>query len=183
MIKKTVRYQDWDDQTQVEDLYFHLSKSDVLGELTLIDRMERFKEEVVEGPQRDLSTAEKQEMVDLIRTFMRLSYGRRVDSKQFRKSPEIWAEFESTQAFEAYFWLLFTDPNEFTSFMTGILPPDLMAQAKQQLGDADLVKLGESVGTTQPVEDITAPPIPQPEKPVEEMSAEELKERLRKLEG
>ena len=172
MIKKTVKFEDWDGTSRSEELCFHLSKKDVLQELSLIDRMERFKAEVVDAPKRELTTPEKQEMVDLIKTFLRLSYGQLIDGRSFRKSPEIWAEFEGTMAFETYFWLLFTDENEFKAFMTGLLPPDLMAQAKQELGDADLAKLGEHKGYLR-----------KPEKPMEEMSAEELKDRLRQLEG
>lgn len=181
MIKKTVSYTDWDGKPVTEDLYFHLNKNDVLGELSLIDRMEAFKT-IIDAPERELSTPEKQEMVDIIRAFMRLSYGERKDARTFRKSPEIWADFEGSGAFEAYFWSVFNDQNEFKNFMTGILPEDLMTQARQQLTGQERM-IFDQMDTPAP----TPPPIPQPEdtptKPIEEMTPEELKARLAQLEG
>lgn len=179
MIKKTVNYRDWDGKPVTEDLYFHLNRNDVLGELSLIDRMEDFRK-VIEGPERELSTPEKQEMVDLIRAFMRLSYGERKDARTFRKSPDIWADFEGSGAFEVYFWNLFNDQNEFKSFMTGILPPDLLQEARSQMTGQELLMFDQEVAPTPP-------PIPQPEdtpaKPTEEMTPEQLRARLAELES
>lgn len=179
MIKKTVTYTDWDGRQRTEDLYFNLSRNDVLKELSLIDRMERFKAEVIDGAKREMTTAEKQEMVDLIRSFFRLSYGERKDARTFRKSPEIWADFEGSGAFEAYFWQIFTDENEFSNFMQGILPADLLQQARSQMTGQELMMFDETVGTP--------PPIPQPEdtpsKPLNEMTPEQLRARLAELEA
>ena len=177
MLKKQITYENWDGQTVTETIHFHLTKSDVLGELSLLDRFEEFKK-VVEGPKRELTTAEKQELVDLIKTFARLSYGKRLDNGGFRKTPETWQEFLDSAAWDAFFWGLFTNQDEFAAWMSGILPNDLAEEARKQIAQIE--------GQEQlPFQE--APPIPivqdTPPKPIEEMTADELKARLAELQG
>lgn len=176
MLKKTVRYKNVDGDIVTRDLYFHIDETDIASELALIDRFENFKKRVIEGPSRELSVPEKQELVDLIEVFARLSYGVRLPNGEFRKNKEQWLEFREGLAWRAFFWPMLTEENEFNLFMQGIMPDNLAAELRKQLGQMQ--------GQDELPLDDTPPSIPQPvEKPISEMNAEELRARLAQLES
>lgn len=176
MLKKTVTYTDIDEKPVTKDLYFNLRKSDVLGELALIDRFEKFKAIVDEEP-RELTTPEKQEMVDLIKAFARLAYGVRTETGGHRKTEEIWQDFLDSEAWDIFFWELFENPEAFQRWMTGVLPQDLRDEARKQIEEMkgqEALPFGESNVTP------SAPPV---EKPLDQLTPDELRARLAELEG
>lgn len=130
MITKSVTYTDFDGEIQTDLLHFHISKTDLSGELSLMDRVSKM-EARLRGPERELTIPEKQEVLDLVKTIVRLSYGVR-DGKLFRKTPEIWADFAASAAYDELLWKLFNDDTEVFTFVISVLPKDLRDAAEEK---------------------------------------------------
>jgi hypothetical protein len=130
MYKKTVTYKDFNDQTVTEDLYFNLSK----------DNLIKFLEEDPDFPDRlkaDFDREDGPAVFAGIRTLILKSYGiKSADGKSFAKKVNgvpLEDTFEDTAAYSAIMDELLDDLDEAAGFFTGIFPQDLMAQAQAQM--------------------------------------------------
>ena len=142
MLKQTVSYFDFDDNPSQETLYFNLTKTELADNIHLRDELEEMQQ-VFTADKKELSTGEITQLIDLVKTIMRLSYGiRSADGKRFVKSEEQWTEFTQTAAYDAFLYSLFEDPNKAVMFMTGILPKDVRSA------------VDEEIAKTNPAEDI-----------------------------
>lgn len=128
MIKQMLEFVDIDNQRQTRTVMFNLTKFEVEGEMELEiiqERFQRFQDEVIgndpNAPIREMTGPEKREMLAIIKTLVRHAYGIK-DGKRFKKSDEIWAEFEETGAFSAFIYWLFEKPERANAFMSGIWP-------------------------------------------------------------
>lgn len=123
MFKETVTYEDFNGDTQTDILYFNLSKSEMMEmEASFEGGYGKYLEEVVKTDDR---TSIMKAFLDLIKK----SYGvKSEDGKRFIKNLGITEEFEQSLAFEAFFnKLLEGDETYINSFVTGIMPKDLVA--------------------------------------------------------
>lgn len=135
MIKETISYEDFNGEKQVETLYFHLSKTEVIDHMDLQDRFVALSSSLTED--RELREDEVREILDIVKTMMRLSYGQRsADGRHFRKSEEIWDDFKSTAAYDAYLFSLFENPEKAVGFLLGVLPQDVVEEAKKKTAAA-----------------------------------------------
>lgn len=120
MIKKTITYTDYDDNTRTEDFYFNLSRAEVV--------------EMAASDGGDLGTilkniAETKDITGIIKymkTIIAKSHGvKSLDGKRFVKSEEITNAFLQSEAYSELYMEFLTNPNEFVDFVNGILPKDL----------------------------------------------------------
>lgn len=126
MLKQEITYKDFDGNPQTEMLYFNLSKTEMVDLLDLQPRLEKWLK-ITQGEQRNLTTAEVQDLLGIIKLLIEKSYGERSDDgKRFRKSPEIFADFKDSAVYDAFLFGLFEDIQLGLSFMVGILPQDLV---------------------------------------------------------
>lgn len=180
MFKVDHTYEDWDGNTTTETLWFNISKTKLTKNLHLKDQFEDLQKRLIgDGTPRELTTAEVQEMLDLVKTFMRLAYGVRTDDKHFKQGEELWDEFTETAAYDSYLFSLFQDPDKAAEFLTSVLPSDLRAEA-----EAEVSRRLESMNTKiEAVADAdfeqsvlpTAPPVLEPSaKKFEDYSRPEL---------
>lgn len=131
MLKQTVSYTDFNDQDCTETLYFNLTKVELAENLHLIKPLEELQERF-SGPARDVDSEDIRVIMDMVKHFMKLSYGvRSADGKRFAKSEELWTEFTQTAAYDEFLFSLFENPSRTVSFLVGIIPPELRAQAQQ----------------------------------------------------
>lgn len=144
MLKQTVNYTDFDDNECSEVLYFNLTKTELTENMNLKDELEKIQEDFTGDKARQLEEHEIRRILDLVKTFMRLSYGiRSADGKRFVKTPDIWEEFTQTAAYDAFLFGLFETPSKALEFMTGILPKDLRAaalEAAKKEGKSDILR-------------------------------------------
>lgn len=175
MLKQTISYTDFDDKPQVEDLYFNLTKTELMDNLHLTSRFESVQKMLDGGEKRELSEIEIKEILDLVKLIMQLSYGvRSADGRRFAKSEDIWTEFTQTMAYDTYLLSLFQDPNRAISFIVGIMPSDLRDQAQ-----AEMRKRGAETPFLETVNsDVPVAPVNTTKNPME-MSREELLEAMR----
>ena len=132
MLKQTVTYTDFDDVQHTETLYFNISKSELLANIALKDRLEKTAA-MLQGVSRDLTVDEIKEVVELVKIFMKISYGiRSEDGRRFKKNDQIWEEFTETAAYDEFFMSLFTEPNKAVEFLMNVVPKDLREQAEQE---------------------------------------------------
>lgn len=166
MLKKTIKYQDLDGKDLVEDFYFNLSKAEIAEmELSQKGGLTAYLTELV-------SSQDGAAIMAAFKDILRRSYGRRSDDgKRFMKKPEYFEEFLETDAYSVLFMQLVTDAETSAAFINGIVPADLVEQAKVQ-DKPDLVAV-EALR-----QKLAAPPTDE----IETMSAEDLRDRLRQVE-
>lgn len=165
MLKKTVVYTDFNDQTQTEDLYFNVMESEILDNLDLEVDLERVTK-LVSGEKRELVPDEIRIIVDLVKRFMKLAYGvRSEDGRKFRKSEEIWQDFVSGAAYDAFLMSLFKDAEKAWEFLAGVMPKEIRESAQ-----AEVAKQGLSFESGQ----VATPPAVQDAVGVKELSDDEL---------
>ncbi|QXO14078.1 hypothetical protein SEA_ALAINAMARIE_54 [Gordonia phage AlainaMarie] len=125
MLKQSVSYTDFDDNDTTETLYFNLTKTELADNLDLEDELKEIQKDFTGQGNRTLEKHEIRRVLELVKTFMRLSYGvRSSDGKRFIKTDQIWEEFTQTAAYDAFLFSLFQEPEKAFAFMIGILPKD-----------------------------------------------------------
>ena len=117
MISETIKYNDYDGNEREETFWFNLSKAECMEmELSADGGMEKLINKII-------SEQDNKKMVDIFKEIILRSYGEKsVDGKYFRKSPEISANFASTEAYSELFMRLATDADYASKFINGILP-------------------------------------------------------------
>lgn len=159
MLKQTVEYIDFNDNRATETLYFNITKTELSENLYLKDEIERVQQEL-SGDEREMTPAEIQRILDLVKTLMKLAYGvRSDDGKRFIKSEEVWTEFTQTAVYDAFLFSLFEEPENAVSFMLGIIPADLRSQVMSETTEPNLITRVPAQRSVETVELPTEPPV------------------------
>lgn len=117
MLKKTITYKDYDNNTRTEDFYFNLSKAECMEmELSTTGGMQQMIERII-------SEKDNEKIVKIFKEIILKSYGQKSpDGKHFYKSPEISSEFAATEAYSELFMELATDADAAAKFIGAVLP-------------------------------------------------------------
>ncbi|ADD81063.1 gp065 [Rhodococcus phage ReqiPoco6] len=162
MLKQTVEYTDFDDNRCAETLYFNLTKTELAENAHLTDRLEKMQK-MFGGEKRQLETSEIQQLLDLVKTIMRISYGvRSADGKRFIKTEEQWVEFTQTAVYDEFLISMFTDPDKMFAFMYGIMPADMREQAKVEAERLMSERTNQSTDIPTPPPAASATPVDMP---------------------
>lgn len=127
MLKKTIKFTDFDGLAREEDHYFNLTKAELTE-----------WEASVEGGliQMIQKLSQKQDTTKLFPMFKELilkSYGEKSpDGRRFIKSAALSREFEETLAYDELMMELIGSADATTAFIEGILPQDLVAEMHKQ---------------------------------------------------
>ena len=136
MFKKTMTYTDWNGVERTEDIYFNLSKAELLemqlttegGVDNMIQRIVRAKDTVA--------------LVKLYKELILKAYGRKsADGRRFEKSEEISRAFTETPMYSDLYMELSTNDEAATEFITGIMPKDLENEVKKAMNDSSQLSL------------------------------------------
>ena len=132
MLKKTVTYTDYNDNTRTEDFYFNLTKAE-LTEMNLSTTGG------LEQMIRDIITAQDTpKIIAIFKELLLKSYGvKSADGRRFIKSKELSTEFSQTEAFPIIYMELLTDEGSAEKFMTGILPSDMQGTMQNALEESN----------------------------------------------
>lgn len=128
MLKKTMKYVDYDGNTREEDFYFNLTKAELM-EMTLSTSggLDKYIERITK-------TQDTKSLIELFKEIINKSYGiKSDDGKRFIKRPELLEEFTQTEAYSDLFTTLATDEEEAAKFVNGIMPKELLEEAKNQI--------------------------------------------------
>lgn len=124
MLKKTIKYTDFNGTEREEDFYFNLTKAEVMEmEMSTTGGM-------AEMIQRIVSAQDAPAIIKIFKDLVLKAYGQKSpDGKRFIKNDELRDEFVSTEAYSQLFMELATDADAAAKFVNGIMPQDLVQQS------------------------------------------------------
>ncbi|QXO13203.1 hypothetical protein SEA_DEVITOJR_43 [Arthrobacter phage DevitoJr] len=131
MIKKTLTFKNFLNETETADFYFNMSE----GELTLmqiraIDQKHESFSDKLDKISKGLQGAE---LADVIEDLVLRSYGvKSSDGKKFRKNAEILEDFTSSGAYSVLITELFSLEGSLAEFINGVVPDDLVKKANTE---------------------------------------------------
>lgn len=167
MLKKTITYEDYNGKTVTEDFYFNLTQAELI-EMELNE-----KGGLAAMLKRIVESEDGAKIIATFKSIILRAYGvKSEDGRRFVKSQELCDEFAQTPAYSVLFMELATDANTAAEFVKGIVPTAGIAP------DAlDGVISGIAPPKIVPLE------APAPEKPMREMTREELLHALSLKDG
>lgn len=129
MLKKTLKYTDFDGKEVTEDFYFNLTRAEVAemevnastldSDGKIVGGMEAMLNDVV-------ASGSGQRIIEVFKEIIRKSIGRKSDDgKYFFKDTYIWKDFEASSAYSDFFVELLTDPDAAADFIRGVMPIDV----------------------------------------------------------
>ncbi len=122
MLKKTIKYTDYDGNEREEDFYFNLSRAEVT-------EMELSKEGGMSEYIKKISATQNgPELIKLFKEIIIKSYGEKsLDGKRFIKNKELTEAFIQTEAYSELFVELASNADEAVKFINGIMPKNMTA--------------------------------------------------------
>jgi len=128
MLKKTIKYTDYDGNNREEDFYFNLSKTELIEMgLSKEGGLDKFLVKIIQ--ERDA-----QQIIKMLKEILRKAYGEKSnDGKVLMKSEDISRKFECTEAYNDLFMELFSNPDQATEFFLGILPADMRDEIRKNI--------------------------------------------------
>lgn len=127
MLKKVITYTDYNGVERKETFYFNLTKSELMKKFGTGDG-------TVETLQNIVDAKNGRAIMDNFEKLILSAYGEKdADGIHFHKSEAISAAFASTPAYDILFMELVHDDKAAADFVNGILPADIVAEAKAQL--------------------------------------------------
>lgn len=125
-VKKTIRFQDLDEQWVEQDWYFSLGKTDVL-DMDFIHN-----KDVAEYLTKIMKDKNSRELLKVWKDLLFRAVGKRIGN-QLVKNDEILAEFRQGGAYEQFFSELIESDDAGASFFVAIMPSDIQEKvAKEQ---------------------------------------------------
>lgn len=127
MLKKTIRYEDYDGNMREEDFYFNISRA----ELTLMENSEMggMKKRL----ERIVKAQDTPAIMEVLADLIRRAYGEKsLDGKRFIKSEELATAFEQTEAYSELLMELLSDENYAAQFLKDIMPAQIVKAAEEK---------------------------------------------------
>jgi len=117
MLKRTIKYTDFDGNERNEDFYFNLSKAEVTEmELGITGGMTQMLNKIV-------AEQDSKKIVETFKEIILKAYGEKSpDGKRFIKTKELSDNFSYTGAYELLFMELATDAEAAAKFINAVLP-------------------------------------------------------------
>lgn len=128
MLKKTIKFVDYNGVERTEDFYFNLSKAE-LSEMEL-ETPGGFSAML----QRIASAQDVPSLVKIFKELILRSYGEKSDDgRRFVKSKELSEAFSQTEAYSELFMELATNADAASAFINGIVPADISKEATKEI--------------------------------------------------
>lgn len=125
MLKETIKYTDYNGNEVTEDVYFNLTKPELIKLQASVPG--GFAEKMNNAIQNKNTMA----VVDVYDTLIRKAYGvKSEDGKRFQKTEPILNAFLESEAYATIFMNVISDAEYAQKFVNGILPADLLAQVQ-----------------------------------------------------
>lgn len=123
MLKRTIKYNDYNGVERTEDFYFNLTTAE-------ITEMEMGTEGgLAEMIQRIVAAQDTKAIIKVFKDILLAAYGEKSpDGRRFIKNQEIRDNFEQTEAYSILFMELATDADKAAEFINGIVPENVNKQ-------------------------------------------------------
>lgn len=117
MLKKKIKYTDYDGNEREEEFLFNLTKAEIIEmELGMAGGMQNFIQKIIDT--RDIP-----ELASLWKKIILKAYGEKsADGKRFIKSEELSIAFTQTEAYSELYTELCTNTEAASAFMNAIIP-------------------------------------------------------------
>lgn len=127
MYKETVKYTDYNGVERTEDVYFNLSKAELMEmQLSTAGGFDAMINKLIKA--QDQPTLAK-----VFKDIMLKSYGvPSPDGRRFVKTKELAEEFTQTEAYSDLYMKFITDSDAAAKFINGIMPKSLIEQMAKQ---------------------------------------------------
>lgn len=130
MLKKNIKYTDYNGVERDEDFYFNLSKAEITEmELGTTGGLSEMIQKIID-------TKDIPQIVKLVKDIVLKAYGvKSADGKQFIKINDagvpLSRAFSQTEAFSVLYMELATDADAAAKFVNGIMPADMVTEEAQ----------------------------------------------------
>lgn len=126
MYAKTIEYENYNGDMIKENFYFNLTKSEMaILEAKTPGGWSAYMQSIMD--RKDAPA-----IMEMFEKLLRASYGvKSADGRNFRKSDAIFEDFESCPAYDIMVLDLLTNEEFAKEFIFGIMPKDLVEQAKK----------------------------------------------------
>lgn len=123
MLKREIKYMNFNDEEVTETFYFNLTKPELL-------ELEFSYKDGIDGLlKKMLADDDVGDLLDFFKKFILLSYGKKSpDGNRFIKDDELTREFTQTNAYAALYMELLESSDKASEFVNGVVPSDLAAQ-------------------------------------------------------
>lgn len=127
MLKKTIKYTDYNGEERTEDFYFNLTKAELTElELRQSGGLKALLEKIIAERDQD-------KLVTLFKKIILMAYGEKsLDGRRFIKSEELTKAFTETEAYSELFMELVTDSKAAANFVNGIIPEEIRKNAQKE---------------------------------------------------
>lgn len=126
MLKRDITYEDLDGTKVTDTFYFNMTKTEILAWEV------EHEEGLDEWFKRIVRMEDRKALVGEFKSIILKAYGERADdNKRFVKSDELRERFAQTMAFDQLFFELATDDEAAATFLIGIMPAEVQAEAKR----------------------------------------------------
>ena len=125
MLKKTIKYTNYDGIEREKDYFFNLKKSE------LVDLQYKTSKGFIAYIEEITKAGDSSELWKAFRDIVLMAYGEKSDDgERFMKSPEISKAFEETEAFSVLVMELIEKDGAASDFINGIMPKDLTEKSE-----------------------------------------------------
>jgi hypothetical protein len=166
VLKKSIKFENYDGAEVTEDYYFHLSKADLVElEMTHKGGLQAYIERVVKSQ-------DGRAIIEEFKRLILMSIGQKNDDgTRFIKNEELRQDFLASPAYDVLFMELVTDAEKAAQFVNGIVPKGLdvqmakVAQPPRTLNDVIEAERIKESAVVEPLENIFENDVPVPDAP------------------
>lgn len=159
MLKKLIKYVDYDGRERSENFYFYLNKAELMEmELGVDGGMQQMIQLIID--KQDIP-----KIMNAFKTIILKAYGEKSpDGRRFIKSPELSEAFSQTEAYANLYMELVTDANAAAAFINSIVPEEIAQAANERRRQ-----------TEEPESNVVEMPVEKAEEPIDGGDAHMLK--------
>jgi len=127
VLKKVIKYTDYDGNERTETFFFNLSKAELMEmEFGVDGRLTQYFEKIVEAQ-------DNVKVMAMFKEIILKAYGEKSpDGKRFIKSKELSEAFSQTEAYTELMMEIMSGDGAATAFAVGILPAELQKPAQDR---------------------------------------------------
>lgn len=140
MLKKLIKYTDYDGHERSENFYFYMSKAELMEmELGTVGGMQNLIQLIID--KQDIP-----KIMEAFKTIILKAYGEKSpDGRRFIKSEELSKAFSQTEAYSNLYMELITDADAAARFINGIVPDDVAQAAEARRKQQEQAENAEEV--------------------------------------
>ena len=123
MLRKEVKYKDFDGNDRKDGLWFHLNEVEITEmDLETSGGLVKYMESIID-------TNDVNQLIAIFKDLLIRSYGERsMDGKHFYKDDKIRNEFVSSAAYPVLYMEMVSDADKAVEFINGIVPSNIREQ-------------------------------------------------------